>query len=180
MDIALWMEAIDPIVEALGKADPAGKEEYVQNVKRVQQEMQIMHEKISNLFAAVPPERRYLVTSHAAFGYFVRSYLSSEEDFKQRSAAPEGLAPDGQLSSTDIQQVISYLMEKDIHVIFAESNVSRDILKKLCSVSREKGHAMEIAPDVLYSDAMGPAGSSADSYLKMMEHNAETLLKAWR
>ena len=31
MDVSLWMQAIDPIVDALTLADPAGKEEYQKN-----------------------------------------------------------------------------------------------------------------------------------------------------
>jgi ABC-type Zn uptake system ZnuABC Zn-binding protein ZnuA len=32
-----------------------------------------------------------------------------------------------------------------------------------------------LAQEVLYGDAMGDQGSNADSYLKMMQHNAEVI-----
>ena len=72
-----------------------------------------------------------------------------------------------------------YLQQKQVHVLFSESNVSRDALRKIASVCKEKGYAVKIAKKALYSDAMGASGTEADSYLKMMQYNAKALLEEW-
>ncbi len=91
MDITMWIEVIDPIVDSLSQVDPQGASGYKQNGEHLKQEMLKVHRVISDKIAAIPPEKRYLVTSHDAFHYFSRQYLGSDT---LRCTAPEGLAPD--------------------------------------------------------------------------------------
>ncbi len=181
MDISLWANAVDPIVKALSQLDPEHASYYRENGSHTFKKMQDAHVKMINLLQTVPAERRFLVTSHDAFNYFTRSYLAEvgEENWEERFAAPEGLAPDGQLSSSDIQRIIDHLCHYKIGVVFPESNVSKDSLRKIISACREKGHAVKISSEVLYGDAMGGRGSHADTYLDMIEHNASVLLRDW-
>ena len=61
-------------------------------------------------------------------------------------------------------------------MIFAESNVSRDSIKKIVSAGKEKGLDLRIADVVLYADAMGRSGSDGDTYIKMIKHNARAMV----
>ena len=126
----------------------------------------------------VSDEKRYLVTSHDAFHYFARAYLGGDS-YEERCVAPEGLAPEGQLSTQDIERVIKHLCEYRIAVVFPESNVPRDALKKIVSSCKAKGHEVRISNAHLYSDAMGSRGSSSGTYLGMMQENADTLKGEW-
>jgi manganese/zinc/iron transport system substrate-binding protein len=62
-----------------------------------------------------------------------------------------------------------------IHVLFPESNVSRDSIKKIVESGREKGLNLKIAQEPLYADAMGKPGSDGDTYIKMIQHNAKII-----
>lgn len=181
MDISLWALAVDMIVEALSKIDPEGAAAFAENGKKLYAEMMREHERVCASFKKIPKERRFLVTSHDAFHYFTRAYLSEpgEEEWEQRFAAPEGLSPAGQLSANDIQRIIDHLCLHKIEVVFPESNVSRDSLRKIIAACREKGLHVKISDQVLYGDAMGGKGSDADSYLKMMQHNSNVLFHDW-
>lgn len=184
MDISLWSRIIDPIVAALSIADPEGEELYYKNAAQVRENMLHVHEKIYQDLQNVPEQKRYLVTSHDAFNYFTRAYLATpdektQEEWQKRFDAPEGLAPEGQLSAANIQQIIDHLIQYNIQVVFPESNVSRDSLKKVVHACAQKGLLVKISSDALYGDAMGTANSDADTYLKMMQHNADALIKAW-
>src|SRR5262249_26053191 len=95
--------------------------------------------------------------------------------WEKRFQAPEGLAPDSQLSVTDIQKIIEHLARYHIHIIFPESNVSKDSIRKIVGAAREKGQEVEIANVSLYGDAMGHPGSDGDTYLKMIRHNADVI-----
>ena len=177
LDVALWSEAIDPIVQTLSEVDPEGTPYYERQGEQTKQRLFQLDQSIREKLHQIPMEKRYLVTSHDAFNYFTRRYLSEQnESWKERFCAPEGIAPDGQLCSRDIQTVINHLFQHQIHVIFPESNVSRDSLKKILSVCSEKGMKVVLAQDALHSDSLG---SSSDTYEKMMQHNADTLYKAW-
>lgn len=180
MDISLWAKTIPYIVEALSRKEPLHAESFRQNGARLQSEMLALHEKTKNRMQAIPSDKRYLVTSHDAFNYFARVYLADGNeleisDWQKRFAAPEGLAPESQLSPSDIQYIIDYMRKYNIHVLFPESNVSKDSIRKILQAGKEKGLDLFIAKSYLYADAMGQPGSDGDTYLKMIEHNVRVL-----
>lgn len=179
MDISLWAEGIDSIVAALSLEDPVHAQSFCENGERLKENMLRVHEQMRSELQAVPEEKRYLVTSHDAFHYFARAYLAGEEVCEERCVAPEGLAPEGQLSSCDIQRVVDHLCEYNITVVFPESNVAQAALKKIVSSCAQKGLPVRISSLPLYGDAMGPPGSGADRYLGMMRHNAKVLKEEW-
>lgn len=185
MDVSLWSYIIDPIEEALSRIDPEGKEIYAHNAAVLREKMLQEHQSLYYSLQSIPQEKRYLVTSHDAFNYFTRAYLAQPEElangeWKARFDAPEGLAPEGQLSTSDIQKVIDHLIKYHIQVVFPESNVSRDSLKKVIHACAQKGLTITISSDPLYGDAMGPLGSDAGTYLTMIRYDASVLIEAWR
>jgi manganese/zinc/iron transport system substrate-binding protein len=184
MDISLWKETVDPIVVALSALSPQDAEYFRINGEELKKCMMVAHEEIQRMMQAIASDKRFLVTSHDSFHYFARTYLAeySEQQAKtwlQRFIAPEGLAPEGQISPADIQDVIDYLLLHRVNTVFPESNVSRDALRKIVEACAKKNLNIEIAPSCLHSDAMGPKGSEMGSYLGMMRHNAQTMAKAW-
>lgn len=177
MDIELFSRIITPIVAALSEKDPAHAHYYKERGEILRSKMlekdQMLFEKIQR----IPSEKRYLVSSHDAFFYFARKYLSNskEEDWEKRFIAPEGLAPDGQMSVRDIEEVSKFLCEHQIPVVFPETNINRDALKKIVAICRERGLHVKIATTPLYGDTMGMKGTGAETYLDMIEHNASVL-----
>jgi len=172
-DVSNWAKTVPVIVEALSKVDPDHAEMYQQNGEQVQRELETLHQTIQQQMAAISEKKRYLVSSHDAFNYFGRAYMG--EDWEQRVQAPEGLAPESQLSVVDIQHIIAHLVKYSIEVIFPESNISADSLRKIVSAGTAYGLKIRIATEPLYGDAMGSAGSDGDSYEKMMSHNARII-----
>lgn len=182
MDLSLFSTSIPDIVEKLSEADPENKDFYRDNGDALLKELTGVHEGIKRKLHQIPAEKRYLVTSHDAFNYFARAYLAEPEELKDNSweirfQAPEGLAPDSQLSSKDIQHILDHLAKYQIGVIFPESNVSQDSIQKIINAGTQKGLTVRIANEPLYGDAMGPPGSPGETYPKMIEHNAEVIEK---
>lgn len=185
MDISLWMRTIPFIVDALSKEDPQHSVQYRKRGDQLQQELKLAHEAVRQQLQRIPDAKRYLVTSHDAFNYFTRAYLAanheqSYEQWQRRFAAPEGLSPDSQLSPIEIQKLLDHLLAHQIHVLFPESNVSRDSIRKIVQAGQEKDLHLTISDVALYGDAMGRPGSDGDTYLKMIQHNANTLEKHLR
>ncbi|QVL56176.1 MAG: zinc ABC transporter substrate-binding protein [Simkaniaceae bacterium] len=177
MDVALFSQIIDPIVTTLSEKDPDHAELFRERGTTLKAVMIAKDRALMEEVQTIPSESRYLVTSHDAFYYFAKKYLSKpeEENWEKRFMAPEGLAPDGQMSILDIQAVSEFLCEHQIHVVFPETNINQDALKKIVSICREKGLRVKIATTPLYGDTMGSKGTGADSYLEMIEHNVRTL-----
>ncbi len=175
MDISLWARVVDPIVQALEKKCPEGAVEFKQRGCELKKRMQAVDEEAFSLLQAIPAEKRYLVTSHDAFHYFARRYLAEpeEKNWQKRCRAPEGLSPDSQLSVTDLLTIMSHIELFSIRVVFPESNISRDSLKKLASACQERGFTLNICDEKLYADAMG----TASSYTQMISHNVHVIAK---
>ena len=185
MDVSLWSKAIDPIVQALAQEDPQHADFYKKNGEELLTRMLEIDREILERLQAIPSDKRFLVTSHDAFHYFTRRYLAAPDEkgsceWEKRCAAPEGLAPDGQLSAIDIQKIIDFLCCCQVGVVFPESNVSRDSLKKIVNACCEKGIDVKISQEALYGDAMGAKGSDAGTYLQVMVHNSEAIAREWK
>lgn len=180
MDMSMWAKTIPYIVETLSQKDPEHANDYKKNGERLTAELKKAHEEIRQELQSIPDQQRYLVTSHDAFNYFTRAYLAAENETKQsdwqkRFEAPEGLAPESQLSATDIQKTIDHLLKYQIHMLFPESNISKDSIRKIVQAGGEKGLNLKIANNYLYADAMGAPGSDGDTYIKMIQHNAQII-----
>lgn len=180
MDISLWQKTVPYIVEYLSLQEPMHAEQFKKNGQLLMAEMEQAHKQIRQEMQAIPAEHRYLVTSHDAFNYFTRSYLADDKEivdntWRDRFAAPEGLAPDSQLSTVQIKEILSHLKKYQIRVLFPESNVSKDSIRKIVSAGNEMGLQLLISDTPLYADAMGPPGSDGDTYVKMIQHNARTI-----
>lgn len=180
MDISIWAKGVPFIVEALSNKDPANAKIYAENGEKLLNEMRESHEQVKQMLHRLPEKIRYLVTSHDAFNYFARAYLAEDSEiasgeWQKRFAAPEGLAPESQLSTSHIKEIIDHLKIYNVHIIFPESNVGRDSIRKIVQAANEQGLDVSIACCPLYGDAMGPPGSDGDTYLKMILHNAKML-----
>jgi manganese/zinc/iron transport system substrate-binding protein len=185
MDVSLWASTIDYIVEAMSRADPGHHDDYQRNADSLKKEMAKTHEGIRNELQLIPEKQRYLVTSHDAFNYFARAYLAEEaerqgDSWHDRFAAPEGLAPESQLSATHIHEILEFLMKHHVYVLFSESNVSKDSIKKIVDAGKSKGMNLRISTDYLYADAMGAPGSEGDTYQKMIQHDAVIIARHLR
>lgn len=173
MDLSLWAELPPLIAERLSKIDPENEKFYQERALLLQKKIWEKHKEIFSLLQKIPEERRYLVTSHDAFHYFAKAYLSSQEKEPLRVEAPEGLAPDGAISSLDIKRIVSFVEEKKVQAIFAETNVSRASLEKIVEDSKKRGVQVEIAKKPLYGDCM----PENQGYLSMQTHNAAVIFE---
>ena len=171
MDISLWKEAIDPMTEKLIEIDPEGKDVYLSRAKLLKQKMIETDLMMVQILQKIPSQKRFLVTSHDAFGYFTRRYLAEngENDWYKRFAAPEGLSPEGQLNPVDLQKIIDHMHSYQIEVLFPESNVSHDSIRKIAIAGKKMGISLRVCSDALYGDSI------QGSYLDSMLHNAKTI-----
>ena len=179
MDINLWKKSVPMVLQVLQDKMPQMKDEFRKNAKVLEQDFDTKHEKIIEILEMVPKEKRYLVTTHDAFNYFTKAYLCTKDDekgyWRVRCQAPEGLSPDSQLSTLDIQNLVDHLSKYQISVVFAESNVSRDSIKKLVDSAQKKNLVVRIAKNALYADACGSKNSQAENYGDMLIYDAQVI-----
>ncbi len=175
MDVSLWSEAIDCVAQRLATLVPDKREAIEGRAASLKEEYAALDAHLCAQFAKISPDRRYLVTSHDAFHYFARRYLIEGDQWRDRFAAPEGLSPDGQLSSHDIKKITGFLKEHNVQVVFPESNVSLDSLRKVVNTAEQLGQQVKLSKKELYGDALGAQGSDQETYIDMMRYNGSAI-----
>ncbi|MCS4294623.1 zinc/manganese transport system substrate-binding protein [Comamonas sp. BIGb0152] len=153
------------IAQGLAKADPANAAQYDQQARQYIARLTALDASLRQRFAALPAERRSVVSTHDAFGYFAQAY-------GLRFVPVRGLSTESEPSARDMAALVKQVREERIGAIFVENISDPRLLEQL---ARETGAAMG---GRLYSDALSPAGGPASTYIDMVETNAATLLKA--
>jgi manganese/zinc/iron transport system substrate-binding protein len=169
-DVSLWAETTGTVAAALGAAAPAYGDLFATRAEMVREELLALHESIRMRFEAIPEERRILVTAHDAFGYFGRAYGLSV-------LAVQGVSTATEAGAGDIQRLAAVLAERRIPALFLESSVAPGIVHAVQAAVRSRGWTVRLGGE-LYSDAMGPEGSGAETYAGMLDHNVETIVSA--
>lgn len=180
MDVSIWSQGIPLIVEKLSSLSPEDASFFAQNGKALKTQMDQIHQEILSLMKEIPDDKRYLVTCHDAFFYFAKCYLSSDQErgsnnWRDRFIAPEGLAPDSQLSTNDIKRVLQYIEKYQVKIVFPEYNVNQDSMYKILEASKKLGLNVRLAKEPLYGDTMSKRSQKNESYLDFIYHNAQII-----
>lgn len=120
----------------------------------------------------LPDDNRYLITPHDAFNYFSRKY-----DIEVM--APQGVSTDSELSNKDLEDTATFIADKKIKAIFAESTTNPERMQKLADIVKSKGFETKVVlgdGQELYSDSLSNKGGEADSYIKMYKHNIDLIV----
>ena len=153
------------IAQGLAKADPANAAQYDQQARQYIARLTALDASLRQRFAALSAERRSVVSTHDAFGYFAQAY-------GLRFVPVRGLSTESEPSARDMAALVKQVREERIGAIFVENISDPRLLEQL---ARETGAAIG---GRLYSDALSPAGGPAATYIDMVEANASSLLKA--
>lgn len=173
-DSALWVKTIDPVVEALSAADPEGAPGYRERGDAYRKELEELHAWSKKRLAEIPADKRVLITSHDAFFYFGRGF-----GFEVRGL--QGVSTVVEAGIKDRQQLVSFIRDRSIRTLFAESSVNS---KGIAAVASEAG--AQISPHELFSDAMGKAGDmekfhgetyDKGTYVGMQKHNINAIVE---
>lgn len=171
-DVALWSETIDAVVRALSEVDPDGAQIFDQNGARYRRELSQLHAWVEEQIEQVPRAQRVLVTAHDAFGYFGRAYGIEVMGL-------QGISTVAEYGVNDVTELVDLISRRKVRAIFVESSVPERSIEAVRQGCLERGHEVVVG-GTLYSDAMGEAGSGADTYVGMVRHNVETIAGALR
>ena len=156
---------VDNITAGLAKADPENAADYYANRATYVAEIEALNVDVTAMMAGLPEEKRTVVTSHDAFGYFAHAYGFNFE-------APQGLSTESEVSAADVAELIEQIREEGISAVFIEAIADNRLLKQIANETDAT------IGGTLYSDGLSNAEGPASTYLDMMRHNAETLSKA--
>ncbi len=175
-DVKLWSGTIAVVQSALSELDPAGAAVYEKNATDYRKELESLDAEIRQALEVVPPDRRVLVTSHDAFGYFGRAYGFEVIGLQGVSTASE-------TGTQQRDQLASRIAQRRIPAVFTETSVPPVGLEGvLDDVYKKTKLRVRLIGDenALYSDALGPPGSPGATYTGMIRHNVGVIVEALR
>ena len=155
------------IATALSRLDPAGASSYQSNGDAYIKELQTLDAWAKAQIAALPTDKRKVITSHDAFGYLAAHY-------QLRFLAPQGVSTEAEPSAKEVAQLIQQIRREKIRAVFVENMGNPKLLAQLA-----KDAGVTMGPS-LYADALSGPDKPGSTYLKMMRHNVTQLVTGMR
>ncbi|AUG99484.1 metal ABC transporter substrate-binding protein [Pectobacteriaceae bacterium CE70] len=150
------------IIDALVKADPQNADYYRQHGESYVQQLQKLDDYAKKTFASIPKEKRKVLTSHDAFGYFSAAYGVT-------FLAPMGYSTESEASSQTVAKLITQIKQEHVKSYFIENQTDPRLVKQIANASGAKPGG-ELFPEAL-TDSNGPA----PTYTAAFKHNVDTI-----
>lgn len=159
-NVVVWVNNIDKALEA---AEPAHAATFKANAERYGKEVSALDAYARTAIDAVPEDKRKVLTSHDAFGYFGR-------DYGLEFLAPLGLSTETDASAGGVAKLIDQIKAEGVKVYFFESSNDPRLVRQVAEATgAEPGGE-------LYVEALSPKGGPADTYLKLFKHNVDLVV----
>lgn len=164
MSLSSALIYVDNIAAAFIEHDPDNAKIYRANADTYKAEIETTIAPFKAAIAAIPEEKRWLVTSEGAFSYLARDY-----DLKELYLWP--INADAQGTPQQVRNVIDTVRANDIGVVFSESTVSSAPAEQ---VSRETGARYGGA---LHVDSLSTADGPVPTYLDLLRVTSEIIVE---
>ncbi len=171
-DVSLWIDAARYVADVLAKHDPEHADAYAANAEAYIRELEALDAYVREKTSEIPEDRRVIITSHDAFGYFGRAYGFEVKGLQGISTATEA-------GAADVQALAEFVVSRRIPAMFVESSVSPRGIEAVREAVRARGFEVKIG-GTLYGDALGDPGTPAGTYVGMVRHNIDTIASALR
>ena len=158
-----WVENIEHVLRAL---DPANAAVYTANAQAYLVELEALAEEVEALLAALPVEKRKLVTDHDSFGYFAAAY-----DFDVVGTVIPSFSTLASPSAGELAKLQDQIEEESVQAIFVGTTITPDIAQQLAA---DTG----IQVVILYTGSLSDEGGPAASYVDFMRYNVTAIVNA--
>jgi zinc/manganese transport system substrate-binding protein len=156
---------VTDIANALAAAEPDDAELFRTQAKTYLEKLEALDREVREAVAKIPPERRKVISTHDAFGYFAAEY-------GVQFVAPLGVSTETEPSARDIAGIIGQIKAQKIPAVFLE-NISDDRLIR--RIAAETGAKVG---GTLISDGLTGEKGPAPTYIDMVRHNIKALTSA--
>ena len=156
---------VQNIRDALVLADAADADYFRQATERYLAELDALDREVRSRVDQIPAERRKVISTHGAFGYFAKAYGIA-------FVAPLGVSTETEPSARDVAGIIAQVRKDKIPAVFLE-NISDDRLVR--GIAEEGGAKLG---GTLFSDSLTDEKGLAPTYIAMVRHNIKALTSA--
>ena len=153
------------IRDALVAAAPDDAELFRANASAYLAKLDGLDREVREAIATIPENRRKVISTHDAFGYFAACYGIA-------FIAPVGVSTEAEPSARDIAGIIGQVKTEHIPAVFLERIGDPRLMRR---ISQETGAKVG---GTLYSDSLTDEKGEAPTYIDMVRHNVRTLTSA--
>ena len=164
-DLAQGRIYVANIAAGLARIDPAHAADYRAGAERYSRTLAELDRWVRAELAVVPPDKRRVITSHDAFGYFGRAYGIT-------FLAPEGIDTDAEVTARDLARLVVQVRNTGVKALFLENMSDPRLVEQLAA---ETGATIG---GTLYVDALSAPDGPAPTYVAMFRSNVPKLAAA--
>jgi len=158
---------VQNIAKGLETVDPASASVYRANAEAYVAKLSELDQWVRKELSGIPKEKRRMITTHDAFGYFGAAYGIS-------ILSPVGFSTESEASARDIANLINQIRREKITAVFVENITDPRLMEQ---VAKESGVTLG---GTLYSDALSKPDGPAPTYLEMFKNNVTKIAAAMR
>lgn len=155
------------IISALQKADPANASDYQAKGDQYIQQLEQLDAYARAQVQAIPSDKRKVLTSHDAFGYFGDAYGVT-------FLSPLGFSTETEASAADVGKLIKQIKQEHVSTYFFENSSDPRLVKQIADASGARPGGE------LYVESLSPADGPAPTYAQMFRYNVDKLTAAMK
>jgi ABC-type Zn uptake system ZnuABC Zn-binding protein ZnuA len=157
--------AVAAVRSELDRIDPGDARAFDANARRYASEIERLDHAIAACIGRIPADRRKLVTSHDALGYYADRY-----GIEVIGAAIPALSTQAQASAGETADLVDLIRAEGVGAVFPEAGVSPDLEEAIASEAGARIGGQ------LWADTLGPEGTAASTYLGSLRSNTEAIV----
>jgi manganese/iron transport system substrate-binding protein len=155
----------ETIGASLEKLVPAKATTYQQNTQKVTAELGQLDTWIKSQISTIPAAKKTLFTTHDALGYYSKAYGIPVD-------ALEGLSTEEKPNAARAKEMVGKIRKAQVPTIFAELTLNPKLITAIAQEAKVK-----VAPQEIYADGLGEAGSPGETYQKMLISNTKSIVE---
>lgn len=170
LDASLSIKAVTGLSDFLATYRVDESEYFASNLSTYVTQLEEVDTYVGQKALSLEANKRILLTTHDALSYFARAY-----GFDVYSL--QGISTDGEISTTALNNIAQTAKELNVKAIFLEDGLSDKSTRAVIEAAEAINYNLSIGGE-LFTDTLGSAEDSADTYVKMMKTDIERIVSA--
>lgn len=162
-NVMVWVEHIE---DALGEADPAHAEAYVENAAAYTAELEDVDAWIREQIAQIPEENRKIVTDHSLLGYYAEEY-----GLEMSGAIIPGYSSLSEPSAQELAAIEDAIRDTGVKAVFVGNTVNPNLAER---VAEDTGVELIF----FYTGSLSTADGDVPTYLDYLRYNTNAFVNA--
>ena len=172
LDPHLVRQWVENVATVFSQLDPVNVSVYEENAQAYLGQLEALIAYFDEQVDSIPADRRKLVTNHDSFGYFAEAY-----DFEILGTVIPAASTLAEPSAKELAGLVDIMEEAQLCTLFAESTSNAQLAQAL---SAEVSNCEQVQVVPLFTGALGPAASDANTYIDMMRDNIDAISNGLR